>query len=96
MAHCEALQIVKHTHGELGIAAAALHHLLLTLPNIVDGNQQTAHVMQDDILKGPLPIASGPDWGVPGGTGLCMEVDEGLVDANPISSIGRRGKLPPV
>jgi L-Ala-D/L-Glu epimerase len=79
IAHCEALQIVKHTHGELGIAAAAAHHLLLTLPNVVDGHQQTAHMMQDDILKKPLPIASGPDWGVPEGSGLCVEVDEAKV-----------------
>src|SRR5438445_9876898 len=42
VAHFEALEIVKHTHGELGIAAAAAHHLLLTLPNLVAGNQQTA------------------------------------------------------
>jgi glucarate dehydratase len=76
VADFEGLGVVKHTHGELGIAAAAVHHLLLTLPNVVDGNQQTAHVMQDDVLKEPLPIASGPDWGVPGGTGLGVEIDE--------------------
>jgi L-Ala-D/L-Glu epimerase len=76
VAHLEGLQVVKHTHGELGIAAAAAHHLLLTLPNIVDGNQQTAHMMQDDVLKEPLPIASAPDWGIPRGMGLCIEVDE--------------------
>jgi L-alanine-DL-glutamate epimerase-like enolase superfamily enzyme len=76
VAHLEGLQVVKHTHGELGIAAAAAHHLLLTLPNVVDGNQQTAHVMQDDVLKEPLPIASAPDWGMPRGLGLGIEVDE--------------------
>jgi L-alanine-DL-glutamate epimerase-like enolase superfamily enzyme len=76
VAHYEGLQVVKHTHGELGIAAAAAHHLLLTLPNVADGNQQTAHMMQDDILKSPLPIASGPNWGVPIGHGLGIEVDE--------------------
>jgi L-Ala-D/L-Glu epimerase len=69
VAHCEGLQVVKHTHGELGIAAAAAHHLLLTLPNIVDGNQQTAHIMQDDVLKDPLPK----------GVGLCIDVDEDKV-----------------
>jgi glucarate dehydratase len=79
VAHLEGLQVVKHTHGELGIVAAACHHVLLTLPNIVDGNQQTAHIMQDDILKQPLPIATGSDWGVPGGTGLGVEVDEDKV-----------------
>ena len=76
VAHCEGLQIVKHTHGELGIAAAAAHHVLLTLPNVVDGNQQTAHMMQDDILTEPVPIVSQPDWKVPQGTGCCVVVDE--------------------
>src|SRR5262245_6318563 len=76
VAHCEGLQIVKHTHGELGIAAAVAHHVLLTLPNVVDGNQQTAHMMQDDILTEPIPITFRPDWGVPQGTGSCVVVDE--------------------
>lgn len=75
----ERLQVCKHTHGEFGIAAAAAHHILLTLPEIVDGNQQTAHVMQDDILSHPLPIVSNPDWGVPEGAGLGVEVDEDKV-----------------
>jgi L-Ala-D/L-Glu epimerase len=76
VAAMEGLQICKHTHGEFGIAATAAHHLLLTLPNIVDGNQQTAQMMCDDILKTPLPIVSGPQWGVPEGAGLGIEVDE--------------------
>jgi glucarate dehydratase len=76
VAHLEGLQVVKHTHGELGIAAVAAHHLLLTLPNIVEGHQQTAHMMQDDILKETLPIAAAPDWGIPQGVGLCIDVDE--------------------
>ncbi len=32
--------------------------------------------MQDDILKQPLPIATAPDWGVPPGAGLGIEIDE--------------------
>lgn len=76
VAELEGLRVCRHTHGELGIVATAAHHILLTLPNIVDGNQQTAHMMQDDILKDPIPIANGPDWGVPSGPGLGIEVDE--------------------
>lgn len=76
VAHLEGLQIVKHTHGEFGIAAAAAQHVLLTLPNIVDGNQQTAQMMHDDIVKETLPIARGPDWLLSGGSGLGIEVDE--------------------
>jgi L-Ala-D/L-Glu epimerase len=79
VAHSEGLQVVKHTHGELGVVAAACHHVLLTLPNIIDGNQQTAQIMQDDILKQPIPISRGADWGIPQGNGLGIEVDEDKV-----------------
>lgn len=76
VAAMEGLQVCKHTHGEFGIAAAAAHHIVLTLSNIVDGNQQTAQMMCDDVLRTPLPIAHGPEWGVPEGAGLGIEVDE--------------------
>ena len=76
VAAMEGLQVCKHTHGEFGIAAAAAHHIVLTLSNIVDGNQQTAQMMCDDVLKTPLPIAHGPEWGVPEGAGLGIDVDE--------------------
>jgi L-Ala-D/L-Glu epimerase len=79
VAHLEGLQVCKHTHGELGLAAAAGQHLLLTLPNIVEGHQQTAHVMAGDILSEPVPIATGPTWGVPPGAGLGVEVDPDAV-----------------
>jgi L-alanine-DL-glutamate epimerase-like enolase superfamily enzyme len=76
VAALEGLQVCKHTHGELGITAAALHHVVVTLPNAVEGNQQTAYLMEHDILREPVPIASGPSWGVPGGPGLGVDVDE--------------------
>jgi glucarate dehydratase len=76
VAHLEGLHICKHTHGELGIAATACQHILLTLPNVVEGNQQTAQVMQDDVLRTPVPIAAGPNWGVPSGPGLGVEIDD--------------------
>jgi glucarate dehydratase len=72
----EGLQVCKHTHGELGIAAAAAHHVVLTLPNGVDGHQQTAHLMEHDVLAEPLPIATGPRWGTIDGPGLGIEVNE--------------------
>ena len=77
LADHEGLQVCKHTHGELGLAAAAGQHMLLTLPNAIDGNQQTASMMDDDILTEPLPIRDGPRWGRPAGPGLGVEVDEG-------------------
>lgn len=79
MVHLEGLQTCKHTHGELGIAAAAAHQLLLTLPGIVDGHQQTAQMMTGDVLAEPLPIATGPSWGVTEGAGLGIEVDDGAL-----------------
>lgn len=75
VAEFEGLQVCKHTHGELGIAAAAAHHVVLTLPNTVEGHQQTAHLMQHDILTEPIPIATGPRWGRIDTPGLGVEVD---------------------
>jgi glucarate dehydratase len=78
-AEYEGLLVCKHTHGELGLAAAASHHVVLTLPNGVEGHQQTAYLMQHDVLRDPIPIASGPTWGVIDGPGLGVEVDEDSV-----------------
>ena len=79
VAEYEGLQICKHTHGELGIAAAAGHHVLLTLPNGVDGHQQTAYLLEHDILTAPIPISTGPRWGRIDGPGLGVDVDDDLV-----------------
>jgi glucarate dehydratase len=78
-AHLNGIGVCKHTHGELGLAAAAGQHMLLTLPNAVDGAQQTAAIMTDDILAEPLPIATGPHWGRIERPGLGVEVDEDKV-----------------
>jgi L-alanine-DL-glutamate epimerase-like enolase superfamily enzyme len=75
----EGLLVCKHTHGELGLAAAAGHHVVLTLPNGVDGHQQTAYMMEHDILTEPLPIATGPRWGPIEAPGLGVDVDEDAV-----------------
>lgn len=72
--------VCKHTHGELGLAAAAAQQVLLTLPSIVDGNQQTATHVTGDILVEPLPIATGPDWGISETPGLGVEVDPAAVE----------------
>ncbi len=69
-------RICKHTHGEFGLAAALGQHLMLAMPAVCDGNQQTAQVMEDDILTAPVPIAEGPRWGLITGPGLGVEVDE--------------------
>ena len=79
VAEYEGLQVCKHTHGELGVAAAAAHHVVLTLPNGVEGHQQTAYLLEHDVLTEPLPIATGPRWGSLDGAGLGVEVDEAAV-----------------
>lgn len=76
IAHLEGWQVCKHTHGELGLAAAAGQHLMLAAPNTAAGNQQTAQLLQDDILRDPLPIAQGPKWGRIEQPGLGVEIDE--------------------
>jgi L-alanine-DL-glutamate epimerase-like enolase superfamily enzyme len=79
LAHYEGLQVCKHTHGELGLAAAAAHHVVLTLPNGVEGHQQTAYLLEHDILTEPIPISRGPRWGAIDGPGLGVDVDDDAV-----------------
>src|SRR3954453_4101880 len=76
VAHWEGQQVCKHTHGKLGIAAAAGQHVLLAIPNTIDGAQQTAALMADDILKTALPIVSGAKWGPIERPGLGIGIDE--------------------
>jgi glucarate dehydratase len=76
IAHYEGQLVCKHTHGELGIAAAAGQQMLLCIPNAIDGAQQTAAMMADDILARPNPIGEGPTWPSDREPGLGIEVDE--------------------
>jgi L-alanine-DL-glutamate epimerase-like enolase superfamily enzyme len=79
VANYEGFQVCRHSHGDLGVAAAAMHHACLTLPNLVDGNQQTAQILVDDVLTSPLPITSSPNWGIIDRPGIGIEVDEDKV-----------------
>jgi L-alanine-DL-glutamate epimerase-like enolase superfamily enzyme len=79
VAALEGIATCKHSHGELGLAAAASQHVLLSLPLIVRGHQHTASIMVDDVVTDALPIATGPHWGVPLGAGLGVKVDEAKV-----------------
>ncbi len=79
LSHLAALHgqsVIKHTHGEFGIGAAAGQHMMLALPNVADGVQQTAAMMEDDVLTHRLPIADGPTWGLIDRPGLGIEVNE--------------------
>jgi glucarate dehydratase len=77
--HQEGWLVCKHTHGEFGLAAAAGQHVMLSIPNACLGHQQTAQMMEDDILTERIPIADGPRWGRIDGPGLGVEVDEDKV-----------------
>jgi glucarate dehydratase len=77
--HQEGWLVCKHTHGEFGLTAPAGQHIMLTIPNACLGHQQTAQMMEDDILTERIPIADGPRWGRIDGPGLGVEVDEDKV-----------------
>ena len=76
LAHLEGQWVCKHTHGELGLTAAAGQHMMLCVPNACEGHQQTAQFMVDDILTERIPIADGPKWGRIEAPGLGVDVDE--------------------
>jgi L-alanine-DL-glutamate epimerase-like enolase superfamily enzyme len=76
VSHLEGWQVVKHTHGELGLTAVAGHHVMLACPNAALGSQQTAQIMEDDILTERIPIVDKPSWGRIDKPGLGVEVDE--------------------
>jgi glucarate dehydratase len=76
VSHMEGWQVVKHTHGELGLTAAAGQHVMMAAPNAALGNQQTAQIMEDDILTESIPITDKPAWGRISKPGLGVEVNE--------------------
>jgi L-alanine-DL-glutamate epimerase-like enolase superfamily enzyme len=93
-AHLEGLKVCKHTHGELGLAAAAGQHLMLAAPNATIGHQQTAQMMEDDILVERVPIADGPRWGRIEAPGLGVSVDEAKL-ARYHQAYRAHGEFPP-
>ncbi len=76
VSHLEGWQVLKHTHGELGLTAAAGQHVMLACPNAALGSQQTAQIMEDDLLTERIPIVDKPSWGRIDRPGLGVEVDE--------------------
>jgi glucarate dehydratase len=76
LADFHGIQVVKHTHGEFGLTAAAFQQLLLAIPNAALGHQQTCCLLSGDILMNRIPIRSGPNWGLSDVPGIGWEVDE--------------------
>ncbi|HXP73596.1 MAG TPA: mandelate racemase/muconate lactonizing enzyme family protein [Stellaceae bacterium] len=93
-AHLEGLLVCKHTHGELGLAAAAGQHLMLAAPNATTGHQQTAQMMEDDILVERVPIIDGPRWGRIDRPGLGVTIDEAKL-ARYHEAYRAHGEFPP-
>jgi L-alanine-DL-glutamate epimerase-like enolase superfamily enzyme len=79
LADLEGMQLCKHTRGELGICASAAHQVMLAAPNACLGQQQNAHRLSDDLIRGRIPIRDGPDWGLVDTPGIGVEVDEDKV-----------------
>jgi glucarate dehydratase len=72
--------ICRHTHGELGIAATAFHHLALVTPGLGVGNQQTASELSFDVLETPTPTRTSSLWGAIESPGLGVSIDEDAVE----------------
>ncbi|MCJ8323425.1 MAG: mandelate racemase/muconate lactonizing enzyme family protein [Rhizobiales bacterium] len=81
LSHHKGWKIIKHTHGELGLAAFMGQHLLLAAPNTDVGHQHTAAWMKTDIITEKLPPATTPRWGRITKPGLGVEIDEAAVAA---------------
>ena len=61
------------------VAAVKARHPHLPIIARSHSEEETAHLMRHDVVREPLPIASGPRWGVPDGPGLGVELDEAAV-----------------
>lgn len=81
LSHHRGWKVIKHTHGELGLAAFMGQHLMLAAPNADIGHQHTAAWMKGDIIAEALPPATQPRWGHIHAPGLGVTVDEGKVAA---------------
>ena len=73
---CTASASASTRMASSGLAAAAGQHMLLTLPNAVDGAQQTAAIMDDDILDRAAADRDRSALGRIERPGLGVEVDE--------------------
>jgi glucarate dehydratase len=84
----------RHTHGELGIASTAFQHVALVTKGLDRGNQQTATELEFDILEDPLPIKTGPQWGVLSEPGLGFRIDKDSLD-RAVAHYSRHGQFLP-
>ena len=70
------LPVLKHSLGELGVAAYAGVHVMASTPNFLHANQGYGSFLADDVIAGasPLPYENGC-LAVPGQPGIGVELD---------------------
>lgn len=70
------LPVLKHSLGELGVAAYAATHVMASTPNFLYANQSYAAFLTDDVVEGTdaLPYKEG-ELAVPDGPGIGVVLD---------------------
>ncbi len=70
------LPVLKHSLGELGVAACAALHVIASTPNFLFANQSYASLLSDDVVEagGPLDQQAGR-LAVPTGDGIGVTLD---------------------
>lgn len=76
LAEVAGLPVLKHSLGELGVAAYAGLHVIAATPNFLHANQGYGALLADDVLAGmdTLPYQGGA-LAVPTGPGIGVELD---------------------
>lgn len=80
MCEVAGLPVLKHSLGELGVAAYAGVHVMASTPNFIYANQGYGSFLSDDVVQGasPLPYENGC-LSVPEGPGIGVELDRDRV-----------------
>lgn len=79
IAEAAGLPVIGHSGGELGIATAALLHVVASSPSFIYPNDTYYYYMADDIITEPFEMKNGV-ISVPNGPGLGIELDEEKVE----------------
>jgi len=83
IAEAAGLTVVKHSLGELGVAAAAAIHLIAATPTFRYANQGYAALLTDDVTSPPVAVLDAGTGGrvpVPAGPGLGVALDPAKVE----------------
>lgn len=75
IAEAAGIPVVMHSGAELGVATAAMIHLIASTPNFIFANDTHYHHLTDDILVEPFEFKNGLVR-VPEKPGLGVEIDE--------------------